>query len=480
MMLIGVPNVLAWIAMILWPLFGLFLFRIMDHTKAITWGLLLSVMFLPMFVELDFPAVPALDKERIPALTAVVGALLFAPAAFKAAKPGRGYDILIVLWAISSVITSLTNTDPLVFGPRTIQGETLYDAISGSIGIILSWWCPFFLGRVAVQNREQLESVFRSFVKSILIYAPFLLFEMKFSPMTNRIVYGFDQNQISQNFRWGGWRPVVMMRHGITCAMYVLQTLFATVIAKRMGIRPLALSYRVLFYVVMALLIGCKSTGALGFALFFLPFAIWTRPTVILRVATIIAFIEISYPIFRLMELLPIDELLSFFKAAFGTERAYSMEYRFNNEGEVLARAAERIFFGWGGYSRYAIYSATTGQSFTVIDGLWVIQLGNYGLIGFVMHFGLLVFPVFGLRMHWKHIKDSRDRLALSLLALVCVVYVLDFLPNASSDAYLTFLCGILAGLPAKIRQNKARRVAAPAPAPVATSEFPGFGNNPL
>lgn len=477
MMMIGQPNILAWLVMILWPIFGLILFRVMDHTRAITWGLLLSVMFLPMFVEIDFPAVPALDKERLPAMTAVVGALMFAPAAFKAARPGRGYDILILLWSASAVITSLTNTDPLTFGPRVIQGETLYDAVSGCLGILLSWWCPFFLGRVAVQNRGQLEVVFQSMLKSVLIYSPFLLFEMKFSPLTNKTLYGFDQNMMAQNFRWGGWRPVVMMRHGITCALYVLQALLATVAAKRLMTRRIIMSNGTWLLFVAALLVGCKSTGALGFALFFVPFAIWARPELILRVATIVAAIEIGYPVLRLMDLLPVDALVEFFGQVAGADRAWSMEFRFNTEGEVLARTAKRIFFGWGGYSRYEIFDSTTGEVDSVIDGLWIIQLGNYGLVGFILHFGLLVFPVFGLRKHWKHITDYKDRMALALLALMCVVYVLDLLPNASSDGYLTFLCGILAGLPSKMREDNARRATLPPP-PVAVreSEFPGFG----
>ncbi len=54
-----------------------------------------------------------------------------------------------------------------------------------------------------------------------LSYVPLCLYEIRMSPQLHRILYGFHQHEFVQTLRWGGFRPMVFMNHGLALGLWM-------------------------------------------------------------------------------------------------------------------------------------------------------------------------------------------------------------------------------------------------------------------
>ena len=155
--------------------------------------------------------------------------------------------------------------------------------------------------------------------------------------------------------------------------------------------------------------------------------------------------IAIGYPMLRNAGLIPIDAILAQAES-FSAERAQSLEYRFNNENQLLARAAEKPLFGWGGWGRSLIRHPETGEILSIPDGRWIIVFGTFGWLGYICEFGLLALP---LIMMWMYIRSHRDA-ALSPwvapLTLVLGITMMDMLLNATLTPLTWLTAGAILG----------------------------------
>jgi hypothetical protein len=124
------------------------------------------------------------------------------------------------------------------------------------------------------------------------------------------------------------------------------------------------------------------------------------------------------------------------------TDRAGSLQYRFDNEDVLLGQANERPLFGWSGYGRWRVYDEF-GNDLTVSDGEWIITIGRYGWIGYIAKFGLLCIPLilFALRQ-----KRYQIGLASAGLCVVVAANLIDLLPNAAPSPVLWMIAGALLG----------------------------------
>ena len=155
--------------------------------------------------------------------------------------------------------------------------------------------------------------------------------------------------------------------------------------------------------------------------------------------------VALLYPMLRIGNLVPINGIVSV-AADFSAERANSLRVRFYNETELLNRATERVFFGWGRYGRNRIYDEDTGKDLSLTDGRWIITLGQFGLFGFIAEFGLLVLPIFLVARARRFCEAERDQLLLAALALISAVTVFDLLPNAAMTPWTWLVSGSLLG----------------------------------
>lgn len=458
---------MTWAALIFWPLVAAVLFRTLRLPVAFLATILGGYLLLPTKTVLDLPLLPSLDKYTIPVLAALVGVLLMSGRPqFSATgqklpawpvQPGflpRSRVALALLFVIGIGLmgTHMTNADVVVYGYRVLPALGPYDAMSAMLSMMLLI-LPFFLARKVLATRDGQILLLQALVISAVVYTLPALYEIRMSPQINRMVYGFFQHDFGQHFRNGGWRPVVFLEHGLPLGIFFTTAVISAACLVRLSSDKARLVWLLLMFWLLGVLFLSKVLGAqmicilmLG-AVFLLP-----RHLQVFFAAFIICCFLI-YPVLRVSDLLPFDLILS----NVDYWRAYSLQYRLDNEQLLLDKASERPFFGWGGWNRSRVFTAW-GDDIATTDGAWVIQLGRTGWVGYIGYFGLMSWGA--LSLVWQR-RGAVDPVAIAL-ALVLAAMLADFVPNANASPVMWLVAGSLAG------RLEAMQTKAPAPGPVA------------
>jgi hypothetical protein len=456
----GTPNIISWTALILFAPIALVCFARMQPVTATTWTMLGGVMFLPEVINFDPPLLPPMDKLSIASFWVFMGCLWKARERIERARPLRGVDRFFVLVLIANIGTALTNPDTLVTGPVSRQALTLYDAFAGTVKDTLFVFFPFLIGRAMYRSTADLREFMRILMVAGLFYTLFALFEIRMSPQSHRMLYGYHPASFEMTIRGGGYRPTIFMITGLGVAMFFLSAVIAAFARWK--------AKQTKWYVppyLTGVLVLCKSTGAIVYVLVLVPLlTIIKKPRFVLPLA--LAGLVFTFPLLRGADLFPTRELTDFFMGI-SEERALSLWFRFDNEDQLLARGRERMLFGWGGYSRQRIFDRTTGEDLSVTDGHWIIELGQRGLVGYVGMFGLLLWPVVQAYRQRKRIRDPGERHLVAALALIVAINAVDLLPNGLFSYLPYFYSGVLAG----VLPSYARRSSSPTRGPAARRE---------
>jgi hypothetical protein len=202
---------------------------------------------------------------------------------------------------------------------------------------------------------------------------------------------------------------------------------------------------------LFGVLILCKSIASLVYGLIFTPFVAMASYRWQMRLALTLGIIAIVYPMLRNFGVVPVDAILA--KAqAFSPERAQSLGFRFTNEGLMLDRAAEKPWFGWGGWGRNLVRHSETGEIVSIPDGRWILVFGTYGWVGYIAEMGLLAGP---LVLLWSEIRKRAPADVspyAAPLALMLAATLVDMLLNATLTP-VTWLCaGSVLGYAERLR----------------------------
>lgn len=458
------PNALAYLMLAIWPVVTVALFRQTEPRRALIWSILAAYLLLPPVAKFDLPVVPDLDKYTISNLMAAICVL--APGGkWKGWWPesllGR---VLIGLYVLGPFATSLANTDPLIFTANQIPGMSIYGSFS-AVAYQMLWLLPFFLGRRLLGDPEGLRLLAHALVAAGLAYSLPMLIEVRLSPRMNVWVYGFFQHDFFQTVRYGGYRPVVFLPHGLWMAFFTLMAMASALILMRVkpaDQRPKAL---VIFGYLAAMLVICKSAGVLVYAAVICPLVVLARPRLQLLVAAGLAVAVLAYPALRGLHLVPVDSVVNVAQGL-SPDRAYSLEFRIHNEEALLARAEERPWFGWGSYGRNFTHDPVTGENLEIADGAWIIILGINGWLGFIADFGLNALPLLllGREALARRGGEGLSRLTAGM-ALIVAAGMVDLLPNATKVPLTWLLVGALTGEAERLRRQRIAAAAAPAAA---------------
>ena len=220
-----------------------------------------------------------------------------------------------------------------------------------------------------------------------------MLIEVRLSPQINTWVYGFFQHDFVQMMRYGGFRPIVFLPHGLWAAFFALMTLVAAVGLWRFGPPARRASYLAAAGYLGVLLVLCKSAAVLVYAAILVPAVRLLSVRQQIRIATALALFAVLFPLLRGADLVPVDWIVEQAEAV-SQERADSLQYRLDNEDALLARASERPLFGWGSWGRNHIHDPFTGEIISTTDGRWIIVIGSLGWCGYIVEFGLLALPL--------------------------------------------------------------------------------------
>jgi hypothetical protein len=439
-------TLVALAAILLWPFVSFGIFAICKTpSRALIWSVLVAQLLLPVGAFLKFQMVPEIDKVSISNFSAMFGCLIF----FRSQPAPRWrrfglVEFLLLANMACPIITSELNGDNIVIGDRLLPGVGLYDALSAAETMVITL-IPFLLGRRCLRMAEDCRNILVILAISGLVYSAPLLFEVRFSPQLHYWVYGYQPSEFVQAIREGGFRPMVFMGHGLLAAFFLMTSVLAATALWRCRIRVGTVSSSIAAPYLAVVLVICKSMGALIYAMGGCLMIFLTRPKTQFRVAMVVVAIALTYPLLRSGGLVPTETILAIAKSV-NAERAQSLEYRFDNEDQLLRRAFERPLFGWGRYGRSRVFDPESGRDISVTDGRWVIDLGQFGLVGFLAEFGLLATCVYRAASAFERTQNVREQLLLAALALILAINIFDLLPNSGLLPWTWLLSGALLG----------------------------------
>ena len=431
----GPYNTLATLVMVAWIPLVLVLFAWLKPRRAVLASFALAWMFLPQ-ASFEVKGIPDFDKVTATCLGSFLGILMFDSSRLFAFRP-RLIDLPIVLWCGAPFFASVTN------------GLGVYDGLSNSLRIVFLWGMPYVIGRLYLTNLTAVRELAITIFLGGLIYAPLCLFESRFSPQLHNWLYGAHQHSFAQTMRFGGFRPMVFMAHGLMVGVWMAAATLSAYWLWRTGSLKRIASFPIWMYVggLALTTVMCKSLGAL--ALLFMG-AATLELTKRLRTPVavlLLAAVPLLYPVARATGVWNGEPVPSLVRTFVNDARASSLETRFRNESRLADHALRKPVFGWGGYGRNRVIDAD-GKDRTISDGLWIITLGMYGTYGLVTLTAVLVLPPILLalrtgREDWSHPLAA----GAVFMCVMLLIYGVDNLLNAMINPVFTLGAGGLATL---------------------------------
>jgi hypothetical protein len=442
-------NGLAYTVLLGWFFVVVYLFRVYSIQQAIVTSIIGGFLILPFGLAVDLPLIPPLDKYSIPSISAffilrfILGKRIRTPSRFSLV------GVLYIVCLLVPFVTALNNSQPYGF----IRGLTSYDALSA---LIQQWivLIPFILGYAFIRTADSVLVLLKSLLIAGLLYSILMLFEVRMSPQLHNWIYGYHGMEgFAQQKRYGGFRPTVFLGHGLYVAFFAVTVLFASEILLKLKERvSKRFSAKQLTVYLFVVLVFCKSIASIIYGAVMLPIMHYAKARLQIKIAVIIALFAIFYPLMRLYDVLPLDNLLHFVNG-FDAQRGQSLGYRFDMEQTLLAHVREQVFFGWGGWGRNRVYSEE-GLDLTVTDGYWMIVFGGYGLIGFLSVFGLLATPIFKAASVIKGKVTSFDQVTLAGMSLILAINMFDLLPNDTLTPLTWLVAGALLGRSEELKKQ--------------------------
>ncbi|MFW8635528.1 hypothetical protein [Cribrihabitans pelagius] len=443
------PNALAYLMLLAWPLVSLVLFRRLALERALLWTIIAGYLLLPPLAEFDLPLVPDMDKFAIPSVMA------FLLCVFVLRKPvplwprhpaARVLMLLFVFGVVPTVLSNgepllfrvIANSDPILFLTDQLPGLRWRDLGSVVINQVIVL-VPFLLARRYLSTPEAQRELLLALMIAGLAYTLPSLVEIRLSPQINIWVYGFFQHDFGQMMRQGGFRPIVFLPHALWLAFFLLSSLLAATALARAAAGGARLRLGLAALYLFAVLVLCKSLASLAYALAFTPVVALAPLKWQLRAALLLALIAVVYPMLRNAGLVPTEALVAQAQAI-SAERAQSLNYRFENEAQLLARAAEKPWFGWGGWGRNLVRHVETGQILSIPDGRWIIVFGTFGWLGYIAEMGLLAAPLVLLARAARRVPRAEFSPYAAPIALILAATLVDMLLNATLIP-ITWLC---------------------------------------
>lgn len=432
------PHVSPLVAVMLfaWIPIVLSLFSLLSSRNAVITAFLTAWLFLPVH-EYEIKFFPEYNKMTATCLGIFCATLIFDAERILRFRP-RWYDLPALVFVMVPFCSSLAN------------GLGVYDGLSESFKQLVRWGLPYFLGRIYFNTHRDMRALLFGIFIGGLIYVPLCWYEIRFSPQLHRLLYGFHQASFVQVLRFGGFRPMVFLEHGLMVGMWMAS---ATLVAVDFW---LTRAYRNLWGIPMPVYASvlavttlfCKSTGAI----FLLVIGVATLAVIRLGARalpiSLLATLSIVYVVIRASGLWNAQPLIDVVEKAIGPDRAQSLQTRIDNEDLLAEKARQRLLFGWGGWGRSRIYDEY-GKDISITDSLWIIVLGQNGIVGLGSLFAMMLLPAFLLSYRLPGMAFHHPGVGATLgAALIICLWMIDNCFNAMVNPIYVVLVGGLAGIP--------------------------------
>lgn len=448
------PNPLAYLMLAIWPIVTVVMFKRLGVERGVIWTLLVGYLILPELpAQFDFPLLPPLTKHTIPSLSTFCCALLMFGYRGSVLPQSWVGKALILTFILSPAVTVWNNAEPVFWGEIGLPGLSMFDALA----LVLTQAMlimPFLLARAFLNSGKTQRELMVAFLFAGLAYSIPMLIEVRLSPQLNFWIYGYYQHFFSQSVRFGGFRPVVFLYHGLWVAFFCMTALVCAVGLLREDNERSKLFYFGCVVWLAAVLFLAKSLGSFLFALLLVPCVLLLSRVAQIKVAILLGLLAVGYPVLKGMDLVPQQQMLAA-AASIDQDRAASLDFRFTNENILLDRAYQKPVFGWGSWGRNHVLNPITGAIETVTDGRWIIVIGVWGWVGFLAEFGLLLLP---LVLLWREAVAPRDGPIspfIAPLSLLLAINMVDMIPNATITTLTWLLAGALTGYAEVLRAER-------------------------
>lgn len=458
------PNAFAPIALLAWIPLTLLLFWRLKPGTACAIVLIGASTLLPVNYGWNFVGFPALQRESISVLAALVACFVFARGRVIDQPKIAGIEWLAVVMVAAGFLTAMGNRDVVWSGERMLPPMSMWGGVSRMASTVLQFWAPIYLGRILCRNPRELRAILIVLMVFGLGYAVLVVWEARMSPRLHHQLYGYLPASWKMAMRrtgWG-WRPMVFVGHGLALTMFMVISALASAALWRARVRVAGLTLAPVPPFLWAVVFVCQSLASLVYATVTLPLLAFARVPVQRWVIIGLTALVLAYPALRTADLFPTEMLIEV--ADFEGGRSRSLEMRFDMEDVLLEKARQRPWFGWGGYGRERRYDLQEmdlglGKGSSVSDGYWIIIFGQRGLVGFLCAFGMLTLPaLLAARASGRRPLGSETYLVLGT-AWICAVAAVDLLPNGFLTPHHTFFAGALYGA---VRGWRGREVAPP------------------
>lgn len=439
-------NSLSLIMLAAWPVVAIVLFSRLALRTAVIWTVLGGYLLLPPVVGLDLPMLPLLEKHGIPGLSALVAYVMLRKPTDTPPPQLEGWVLaLAALALVTPIVTMATNPEPLIEGITYRPGLGIVDALQTIIMVVLQL-IPFLLGYMVLSTRDGVRAWMGALLAAGLAYTVPMLLEVRLSPQLNVWIYGFFAHDFSQSMRYGGFRPMVFLEHGLWVAIFAVMAVLSAAVTVRESAPALRTrNVGVLLYLIVVLFL-CKSVASMIYALLLVPMVLLTAPLMQVRLAAVLAAFVMIYPLALWQGLVPAEGIVDF-AMSLDEQRAQSLGFRFRNEQVLLDRASMKPLAGWGPWGRNLVIDPQSGRFTSVSDGYWIVVMTISGIMGYVATFGILCGSV--IRLWIAARVGSVDRWTAGL-ALITAANLVDLIPNATVTPLTWISLGALAGVAAR------------------------------
>jgi len=416
-----------------WLVFSVFLFFITTPERAVIISVFGGILFLPVYT-IDYPGIPALNKNTVVALGILIGGGL-SGGTKEYPLYLRPYDIPMLLWCfVVPMATSLSNNLGLYYGLSVILEN------------YLGWGVFYWAGRRYFGKLDTLKSLTRALIIGGMLYIPLIFFEIRMSPRINVILYGFFAAEWRQHFRYGGYRPIVFMEHGIMLSLFMAVAamvafwLWRNKSLTTVGHVPIA----PLTIILIVASILCRTASGwfflvIGIGIYFL----YKKNNSKIAIRVLIILVPL-YIIARLTNVISSGVVQLIASFLFDNERVASLSLRLMQENLFSLKALSRPFLGWGGYGRAWPVDPVTGtELIPMIDSLWVKLFGWYGFLGLTSVFSALGIGPWCVSNKNSNHSNTAD-INKIVLSIVVVFFMIDSLFNGMINPMYILIAGAL------------------------------------
>jgi len=412
-----------------WVPLTIYWFQKKDPREAILLSYIGGVLFLPVF-SIDLPIINY-NKYSAIAIAVLLGEV------FRSEKVRLNnknlFDKNMILFCfVSTIISSLLN------------GFGLYEGLTVAFDNFFTWGVAFIMGRKYFKSEEDLKLLLKYLLAGVLIYVPLCLYELRMSPQLNIKVYGFFQHSWGQHFRYGGYRPIVFMNHGLMVSLWLMAGAVSFFWLWRAKIKKKMFKIHLFFLFIISFgtLYMTKSKGALFLGIIGILCWFIYKTKKIDKFLTLLMIIFPVYFFLRIQSMITINDITEILSRFFDQERLDSLIFRLRSE-ETISNSMGflQLFFGWHRWSRKLGFDPYTNRA-VVVDSLWIIIYGGRGLLGLSSLFILILSGPISIV---KKMKREKNICIESIsLSLVIILFAFDCLSNAMANPIYILCTGAL------------------------------------